>query len=219
MDFVEVLLKVSGKTVILVVVDRFFKYVYFIVLSYFYTAVSVVQAFFRDIVRLYGISEIIVLDRDKVFRSIFWRELFRFMGINLCFTTVYRSQFDGQTEVVNRTLEMYFRCVTGDELRQWFVWFFWIEYCYNIFYYISFKDILFRMVYGRELFRFLDYVIGSFKVEVVDVELERRDEFLTVVRERLMEVQNRMKVVYDKYYRVVEFNIGDWVWLKLYFYR
>lgn len=76
MDFVEALPKVSGKTVILVVVDRFSKYAHFIALSHPYTAISVAQAFFRDIFRLHGIPETIVSDRDKVFCSIFWRELF-----------------------------------------------------------------------------------------------------------------------------------------------
>ena len=219
MDFVEALPKVSGKTVILVVVDRFSKYAHFIALSHPYTAVSVAQAFFRDIVRLHGIPETIVSDRDKVFRSIFWRELFRLMGTNLCFTTAYRPQSDGQTEVVNRTLEMYLRCVTGDEPRQWLAWLPWIEYCYNTSYHTSLKDTPFRMVYGREPPRLLDYAIGSSKVEAVDVELERRDEFLTVARERLMEAQNRMKAVYDKHHRAAEFNIGDWVWLKLHPHR
>ena len=50
MDFVEALPKVSGKTVILVVVDRFSKYVHSIALSHPYTAVFVAQDFFRDIV-------------------------------------------------------------------------------------------------------------------------------------------------------------------------
>lgn len=50
MDFVDALPKVSGKTVILVVVDRFSKYVHSIALSHPYTAVFVAQDFFRDIV-------------------------------------------------------------------------------------------------------------------------------------------------------------------------
>lgn len=219
MDFVEALPKVSGKTVILVVVDRFSKYAHFIALSHPYTAVSVAQAFFRDIVRLHGIPETIVSDRDKVFRSIFWRELFRLMGTNLCFTTAYRPQSDGQTEVVNRTLEMYLRCVTGDEPRKWLTWLPWIEYCYNTSYHTSLKDTPFRMVYGREPPRLLDYTTGSSKVEAVDVALEERDEFLASARERLLNAQNRMKASYDKHHRSVEFGIGEWVWLKLHPYR
>ncbi|CAA7049897.1 unnamed protein product [Microthlaspi erraticum] len=219
MDFVEALPKVSGKTVILVVVDRFSKYAHFIPLSHPYTAVSVAQAFFQDIVRLHGIPETIVSDRDKVFRSLFWRELFRLLGTNLCFTTAYRPQSDGQTEVVNRTLEMYLRCVTGDAPRKWLTWLPWVEYCYNTSFHTSLKTTPFRLVYGRDPPRLLDYTAGSSQLDEVDVALEQRDEFLEMARERLLEAQQRMKAVYDNHHRALEFNKGDLVWLKIQPYR
>jgi hypothetical protein len=55
LDFVEALPRVNGKTVILSVVNRFSKYCHFIPLAHPYTAASVPQAFFTDIVRLHGI--------------------------------------------------------------------------------------------------------------------------------------------------------------------
>jgi hypothetical protein len=54
MDFIEVLPKVGGKSVILTVVDRFSKYAHFIPLGHPYTAASVARAFFDGIVRLHG---------------------------------------------------------------------------------------------------------------------------------------------------------------------
>ncbi|KAF0934872.1 hypothetical protein E2562_028875 [Oryza meyeriana var. granulata] len=50
LDFVEALPCVNGKSVILSVVDRFSKYCHFIALGHPYTAESVAQAFFADIV-------------------------------------------------------------------------------------------------------------------------------------------------------------------------
>jgi hypothetical protein len=55
LDFVEALPKVSGKSIILTVVDRFSKYCHFIPLAHPYSAESVAQAFFKDIVRLHGV--------------------------------------------------------------------------------------------------------------------------------------------------------------------
>jgi hypothetical protein len=72
MDFIEGLPKVGGKSVILTVVDRFSKYAYFIPLAHPYTAESVAQVFFSEIVRLHGIPTSIVSDRDPVFTSVFW---------------------------------------------------------------------------------------------------------------------------------------------------
>lgn len=71
MDFVEGLPRVSGKSVILTVVDRFSKYAHFIALAHPYTAETVARAFFTDIVRLHGVLESFVSDRDPVFMSAF----------------------------------------------------------------------------------------------------------------------------------------------------
>lgn len=64
LDFVEGLLKVNGKSVILMVVNRFSKYAHFIALGHPYTASTVARAFFNEIVRPHGFPESIVSDRD-----------------------------------------------------------------------------------------------------------------------------------------------------------
>jgi hypothetical protein len=77
LDFVEALFKVRGKSVILTVVDRFNKYCHFLPLAHPYSAVSMAQAFFTDIVRLHGVPQSMVSDRDSVLTSRFLRELMR----------------------------------------------------------------------------------------------------------------------------------------------
>ncbi|XP_068667672.1 uncharacterized protein [Aristolochia californica] len=63
-----------------------------------YTATYVAQTFLEYIVRLHGIPESIVSDRDTVFTSTFWRELLRLSGTQLKFSFTYHPQTDGQTE-------------------------------------------------------------------------------------------------------------------------
>jgi hypothetical protein len=70
-DFVKALPRVQGKSVILTMVDRFSKYAHFIPLAHPYSAETVAQAFFNDVVRLHGIPQSIVSDRDSVFTSNF----------------------------------------------------------------------------------------------------------------------------------------------------
>jgi IS30 family transposase len=65
MDFIEALPRVDGKSVILTIVDRFSKYCHFVPLAHPYSAESVAQAFFSDIVRLHGIPQSIVFDRGS----------------------------------------------------------------------------------------------------------------------------------------------------------
>jgi len=102
LDFVEALPKVRGKSVILTVVDRFNKYCHFIPLAHPYSTESVAEAFFVDIVRLHGIPQSMVSDRDPVFTSTFWRELMRQMGTKLHMSTVFHPQSDGQSEAANQ---------------------------------------------------------------------------------------------------------------------
>jgi hypothetical protein len=122
MDFIEALPKVHGKNVILTVVNRFSKFAHFIPLSHPYTASSVARTFFTEVVRLHGIPESIVSDRDPVFTGTVWKDLFKKSGVSLKMSTTFHPQTDGQSESVNKTISMYLRCITGDRPRTWLNW-------------------------------------------------------------------------------------------------
>jgi hypothetical protein len=119
MDFIVGLPSFQSHSVIFVVVDRLSKAAHFGSLPTHFTAAKVAELFAIMVCKLHGMPRSIVSDRDPVFLSHFWQELFRLSGTKLCMSTAYHPQSDGQTEIVNKLLQQYLRCFVHDKPKQW----------------------------------------------------------------------------------------------------
>lgn len=113
MDFIHGLPRSQGYEVIFVVVDRLSKYSHFFPMAHPYTTSSAARLFLDNIFKLHVLSLSIISDRDLVFTSTFWRELFRLQGTQLKLSSAYHLQTDGQFGVVNQCLKNYLRCFVG----------------------------------------------------------------------------------------------------------
>eukprot|EP00267_Zea_mays_P041848 XP_020393779.1 uncharacterized protein LOC103628713 [Zea mays] len=80
LDFVEGLPRSGSADCILVVVDKFTKFAHFLPLSHPYTATSVAQLFLSQVYRLHGFPLAVISDRDPIFTSQFWQQLFKLAG-------------------------------------------------------------------------------------------------------------------------------------------
>jgi hypothetical protein len=175
----------------------------------------VAQTFFTAIVRLHGVPQSMVSDRDPVFTSTFWKELMHLLGTKLHMTSTFHPQSDGQTEAANRVIAMCLRYFTGDRPRQWLRWLPWFEYTYNTAYQLSLRETPFRVVYGRDPPSMRSYELEETRVAAVAKTMEEREEFLADVRFRLQQAQDVQKGHYDKKHRPVSYIVGDWVLLRL----
>ncbi|KAL7087088.1 hypothetical protein ACP275_13G044200 [Erythranthe tilingii] len=77
----------------------------------------------------------------------------------------------------------------------------------------------FEAVYGVSPPNFLSYIPGTSRVQAVDDYLKDRDAILKELHENLQIAQNRMKCQADQRRRDVQFNVGDFVFVKLQPYR
>jgi hypothetical protein len=139
MDFVEGLPTSRGKNVILVVVDRLTKYAHFIPLSHPYTVQKIADLFMEHIIKLHGPPASIVSDRDRIFTSALWKEIFSAFQTKLNFSSAYHPESDGQTEQVNQCVEQ--------EPKKWSDWLPAAEWWYNCSYHTSIKMSPFEALY------------------------------------------------------------------------
>jgi hypothetical protein len=89
MDFVEGLPLSGSANSIVVVVDKFTRYAHFIPLQHPFTAAKVASAYLNNVFKLHSLPKVMVSDRDPVFTSRFWRELFTQIGSELRMSSSY----------------------------------------------------------------------------------------------------------------------------------
>ncbi|KAJ0578410.1 putative nucleotidyltransferase, Ribonuclease H [Helianthus annuus] len=215
MDFIGGLPKSQGKDSIFVVVDRLTKYSHFMALTHPYSAAQVAQVFLDQVYKLHGWPDTIVSDRDPIFVSQFWKEFTALQGIQLALSTAHHPQTDGQTEVVNRCLESYLRCMVMDKPTGWVKWLSLAEFWYNTNYHNALGITPFQALYGYPPPLFVPYVPRDVRTAAVNEVLQDREETIKLLRFALQKAQNRMKQTADNNRSEREFQIGDHVYVKL----
>ncbi|WVZ80006.1 LOW QUALITY PROTEIN: hypothetical protein U9M48_027524 [Paspalum notatum var. saurae] len=212
MDFIEGLPSSGHANCILVVVDLFTKYAHFIALHHPFTASSVARVFHDQVYKHHGLPQAIVSDRDRIFLSRFWQQLFQLADVQLCMSTSYHPQSDGQTERVNQCLETFLRCFVHTCPNKWSSWLPVAQLWYNSSPHSTTGRAPFQLLYG--------YLPRHFGIsDTLVVAPSDLDSWWT--ERQLMtdatfgHAKTRMKKQADKGRSEREFQVGDWVFLKL----
>ena len=132
MDFITGLPKTShGYDSIWVIVDRLTKSAHFLPVKTTFTAKQYAELYLTRIVSLHGVPRKIVSDRGTQFTSHFWRSFQEALETELCHSTAYHPQTDGQTERVNQILEDMLRACVLTYGKKWDICLPFAEFSYN----------------------------------------------------------------------------------------
>lgn len=215
MDFVEGLPLSGSVNCVLVVVDSFTKYAHFLPLRHPFTAFVVAKLFLHNIYKLHGMPQSIISDRDRIFTSTLWKELFRLADVQLQMSSSYHPQSDGQTERLNQTMETFLRCFVNACPAQWSKWLSLAQFWYNSCFHSAVGRSPFEALYGYTPKHFGLSAVDSVQVPELSVWLKEKQLMIDLVKQHLNRAKQRMKSQADKNRSERSFEVGDLVFLKL----
>jgi hypothetical protein len=186
MDFIVGLPRTQlGYDSIWVIVDRLTKVAHFIPVKTTYSGPQHTVLYMLNILCLHGVLKKIMFDRGTQFTSKFWERLHETLDTQLCFSSAYHPQTDGQTERVNQILEDMLRACALQYERSWDKSLPYAEFSYNNSYQESLKMTPFEMLYGRRCRTPLFWnETGERKVFRPDI-LQEAEKQVHMVRENL----------------------------------
>jgi hypothetical protein len=119
MDFIPELSEAGGFNNILVIINKLTKYVIFIPTTNEITEIGTARLFFHHIISRFGIPRQVISDCDSRWMEDFWGKICRLMGMKRSLASSYHPQADGQTEIMNQTLEIAIQAYISPDRDNW----------------------------------------------------------------------------------------------------
>jgi hypothetical protein len=216
MDFIVGLPNTSQKhDSIWVIIDRLTKTAHFLPVHTTYLAKKYAKVYLDQIVRLHGIPKTIISDRGAPFIARFWEQLQTALGTKLIQSFAYHPQTDGQTERVHQILEDMLRACIIHYGTSWDKCLALAEFSYNNSYQSSLQMSPFEALYGRRCRTPLSWSeTGERKIFGPDLVIEAEDK-VRIIQANLKTAQSRQKSYADRRRKPLQFQVGDFVYLRV----
>jgi hypothetical protein len=198
-----------------VVVDRLTKSAHFIPVHTTYSAECYAEIYVDLIVRLLGVLKTILSDRGTQFVARFWAQVHESLGTKLIHSSSYHPQTDGQTERVKQIVEDMLRACVIHFDKAWDKCLALSEFSYNNSYQASLKMAPFEALYGRRCLTPLNWSQAGERTLFGPKLVQEAEEKVGVIRENLRADQMRQKNYHDKAKAPREFEVGNYVYLKV----
>nr|GEW35245.1 reverse transcriptase domain-containing protein [Tanacetum cinerariifolium] len=179
----------SGYDTIWVIVDRLTKSAHFLPIKKMDSMEKLTRLYLKEIVCRHGVPVSIIFDRDSHFTSRFQRLLQEALGMNLDISTTYHLQTDSQSGRTIQTMEDMLRACVIDFGSNWDRHLPLVEFSYNNNYHASIKAAPCEALY--------------------------RQKCRSPIKNRLLTARSHQKSYTDKRTKLLEFEVGDMVLLKV----
>ncbi|GJT29674.1 putative reverse transcriptase domain-containing protein [Tanacetum coccineum] len=216
MDFITKLPKSSqGFDTIWVIVERLTKSAHFLPIRENDPLDKLARLYLNRIVSRHGIPVSIICDRDGRFTSIFWKSFQKALGIDISMSTANHPETDGQRERTIQTLEDMLHACVIDFGKGWVKHLPLAEFSYNNSYHASIKAAPYEALYGRKC-RSLVYWAEVGEDQLTGPELiQETTEKIVLIKQRMQAAQDRQKNYVDQKRKLMEFEVGDRVMIKV----
>ncbi|KAH0758120.1 hypothetical protein KY290_021613 [Solanum tuberosum] len=198
-----------------VIVDRMNKSSLFLAVKTTNSVEDYAKLYINEIVRLHGVPLSIVSDRGPQFTSHFWKSFQKGFSTQVNLSTTFHPQTDGQAERSIQTLEDMLRACVIDFKGSWDDHLHIIEFAYNNSYHSSIQMAPYEALYGRRCRSPVGWFeVGEVALIGLDLVYDVMDK-VQLIRDRLKLAQSRQKSYADVRRRELEFQVDEWVFLKV----
>jgi hypothetical protein len=198
-----------------VIVDQLTKTAHFIPVHTTYSAERYAEIYIDLVVRLHGVPKTILSDQGTQFIARFWAQVHESLGTKLIHISSYHPQTDGHMERVNQIVEDMLRACVIHFDKSWDKCLALAEFAYNNSYQASLKMAPFEALYGRRCRTPLNWSQAGERTLFGPKLVQEDEEKVSVIRENLRAAQMRQKSYHDKTKASREFEVGNYVYLKV----
>ena len=213
MDFVGPLPKSHGYDTMLVITDRLTNYVKIEPCKSTNTAVEIADIVYRSWCRQFGLPNAITCDRDKLFTSKFWKELFKKLDVQLRMSTAFHPETDGSSERSNKTIIESLRHYVNTRQTDWTDHLVHVELAMNNSTNATTGKTPTELLYGTTIRQFPSLTKES-DIPAVNEFIERIEQFTATARDNHAEAKTRQTTNANRHRRKEpEYSVGDKVYL------
>uniref|UniRef100_A0A674MAP2 Integrase catalytic domain-containing protein n=1 Tax=Takifugu rubripes TaxID=31033 RepID=A0A674MAP2_TAKRU len=178
------------------------------------SAKEMAQLVIQYIFRLHGLPESVVSDRGPQFASVFWKEFCGHLGATACLSSGIHLQTNGQTERINRDLEMALQCMATWDPATWSTFLGWVEYAHNTLTSSATGMSLFQCVFGYQPPLFLAQA-GEVSCPSAAAYARRCRRTWAQARPNLLRAGARYEAVANRHRNPApRYRVGQRVWLS-----